>query len=66
MSKLEEIEAATEALPPEEKQQLMLFLAARLRAEGVKMPEPRKFSSEQMAAWIAEDEADMIRFRKGR
>jgi hypothetical protein len=66
VSKLEEIEAAAEALPPEEKQQLMLFLATRLRAQGVKMPEPRKFSSEQTAAWIAEDEADMARFRKGR
>ena len=66
MSKLEEIEAAAETLAPEEKQQLMLFLATRLRAQGVKTPEPRKFSSELTAAWIAEDEADMARFRKGR
>ena len=66
MSKLEEIEAAVESLPPEEKQELMLFLATRLRAQGVKLPEPRKFSSEQMAAWAAEDEADMTRFRDGR
>jgi len=63
VSKLEEIEAAAEALPPEEKQQLMLFLATRLRAQGLKMPEPRKFSSDQMAAWVAEDEADMSRFQ---
>ena len=63
MSKLEEIEAAAEALPPEEKQQLMLFLATRLRAQGLKMPEPLKFSSDQMAAWVAEDEADMSRFQ---
>ena len=66
MSKLEEIEAAAETLPLEEKQQLMLFLATRLRAQGVKMPEPRKFSSEQITAWIAEDEADMARFRKAK
>ena len=66
MSKLEEIEAAAESLPPEQKQELMLFLATRLRAQGVKLPEPRNFSREQMAAWIAEDEADMARFRDGR
>jgi hypothetical protein len=66
MSKLEEIEAAAEMLPPEEKQELMLFLAARLRTEGARMPEPRKFSREQMAGWIAEDEADLRRFREGK
>jgi hypothetical protein len=43
----------------------MLFLAARLRAQSPPMPEPRKFSREQTAAWIAEDEADMQRFREG-
>lgn len=66
MSKLEEIEAAAEALPPEQKQELMLFLAARLRAEGIKLPDPRKFSPEQAAAWVSEDEADMARFRNGK
>ena len=66
MSKLDEIEAATETLAPEEKQQLMLFLATRLRGQGVRMPEPRKFSRDQMAGWIAEDEADMRRFQQGK
>lgn len=66
MSKLEEIEAAADSLPPEQKQELMLFLAARLRAQGGKLPESSQFSSEQMAAWAAEDEADMTRFRDGR
>jgi hypothetical protein len=66
VSKLDEIEAAAEALTPEEKQQLMLFLATRLRGQGGGMPEPRKFSREQMADWIAEDEADMRRFQQGR
>jgi hypothetical protein len=65
VSKLEEIEAAAEALGREEKQQLMLFLATRMRAQGVPLPEPRKFSREQMAGWIAEDEADMRRFQQG-
>jgi hypothetical protein len=66
MSNLAEIEAAADALPPEQKQELMLFLAARLRAQDAPMPEPRKFSREQTAAWIAEDGADMQRFREGK
>ena len=65
MSTLAEIEAAVEALSPEQKQELILFLVARLRADGAKLPPPRKFSREQMGAWIAEDEADMERFRRG-
>lgn len=65
MTTLAEIEAAAEDLPPEEKQELILFLATRLRGAGVKLPEPRKFTREQIAGWIAEDEADMQRFRDG-
>jgi hypothetical protein len=64
MSTLAEIEAAAEALSPEQKQGLFLFLAARLRAEGDDLPEPRKFSREKMAAWIAQDEEDMRRFNE--
>ena len=66
MSRLDEIEAAAEALAPEEKQELMLFLATRMRGQGLPMPEPRKFSRDQMAGWIAEDEADMRRFEQGK
>ena len=66
MSKLEEIEAAAEALPLKEKQELVRFLVTRLRAEGAKMPEPRKFSQEQVASWIEEDEADLRRFQQGK
>ncbi len=65
MSSLAEIEAAADALPPEQKQELMLFLSTRLRAVGARLPEPRQFSREQTAAWIAEDEADLRRFREG-
>jgi hypothetical protein len=64
MSTLSEIEAAVERLLPEQKQELMLFLAARLRAQGAKAPEPLQFSREQVAGWIAEDEADLRRFQK--
>src|SRR5881227_3851127 len=63
MSTLAEIEAAADALSPEQKQELMLFLAARLRANGAKMPEPRVFSSDEIANWIARDEADLARFK---
>ncbi|HWF19741.1 MAG TPA: hypothetical protein VG754_10755 [Verrucomicrobiae bacterium] len=65
MSKLDEIEAAAESLPVEEKQQLLLFLVTRLRAQGAKMLEPRIFSREQIAGWIEEDEADLRRFQQG-
>jgi hypothetical protein len=44
VSTLSEIERAAEALPPGDKQELMLFLAARLRTEGARLPEPRRFS----------------------
>ena len=39
MSKLLEIEAAAEALPPEQKEELVRFLTARLRPPE---PQPRK------------------------
>lgn len=63
MSTLAEIEAAVEALAPSEKQELLLFLASRLRAEGVDLPEPRRFSKAQVDAWVAEDEADLKSFK---
>lgn len=64
VSTLAEIEAAADALPPKEKQELMLFLGARLRAHGAELPEPREFSPEQLADWVKEDETDMQRFRE--
>ena len=63
MSTLAEIEAAADALSPEQKQELMLFLAARRRANGAKMPEPRAFSPDEIANWIARDETDLARFK---
>jgi hypothetical protein len=64
MSTLAEIEAAAEALPAEQKQELIVFLGARLRTQGARMPEPRRFSEQQMAEWMAEDQADLRRFRE--
>ena len=63
MSTLAEIEAAADALPDGDKQQLLLFLAARLRAQAGQLPTPRTFSPEQLKDWIAVDEAEMRRYR---
>jgi hypothetical protein len=65
MSTISEIEAVVDALPAAEKQELLLFLVARLREQSDQLPAPRRFSSEQLSAWIAEDDADMQRFRGG-
>ncbi|HZZ41326.1 MAG TPA: hypothetical protein VFE58_00175 [Tepidisphaeraceae bacterium] len=65
MTTLAEIEAAVEALPPDQKQQLLLFLTAGMRAQGVPLPRPHKFSSAQINKWIVQDESDMRRFREG-
>ena len=64
MSTLAEVEAAADALTPEQKQELLLFVATRLRAQGGKPPEVRKFSREQMAGWFAQDVADMQQFNE--
>jgi hypothetical protein len=64
MVTLAEIESAAAGLSPAEKQELMLFLASRLRAEGATLPEPRKFTRNEMAGWIEEDEADVRRLRE--
>ena len=66
MSTLTEIEAAAETLSPEEQRELFLFLAARLRAgrDAGSAPEPRRFTPERMADWVARDEADMARLRR--
>lgn len=64
MSTLAEIEQAAEKLTPQQKQELMLFLGARLRTEGARLPGPRRFSREQVQSWIADDEAELKRFRE--
>ena len=64
MTTLAEIESAADALPVEQKRELLLFLAARLRADRASLPEPRDFTRGQIEAWIAEDEEDMRRLRE--
>ena len=65
MTTLTEIKTAAAALPPEQQLELLLFLAARLRARSPQLLAPRKFSREQMKAWIADDEEGMRRFKTG-
>ena len=62
MTTLPEIEAAADALSPQQKQELFLFLAARLRTDATQLPTPREFSREQIDSWIADDEEGMRRF----
>ena len=64
MSTLAEIERAAEALSPDEKERLILFLAARLRSKDVRTPPPRTLTREQIDAWIAEDEAELRSFKR--
>jgi hypothetical protein len=63
MSTLAEIEIAADSLSPEEKEELLRFLAMRLRKERPQ-PTPRIYSDEELAAMIAEDEADGARLRR--
>lgn len=64
MNTLDEIETAADTLSSQEKQELLLFLATRLRRERKQEWSPRRFSREQIEGWIAEDEADMERLRQ--
>jgi hypothetical protein len=66
MSTLAEIEAAADALPAQQQEELFLYLAVRLRAGAGQPPPPREFSREQIQTWIADDEEGMRRFREGR
>jgi hypothetical protein len=58
MRTLAELERDVESLSPEDKQRLMVFLAARLRADSPRIPPPRTFSRDEIEAWIKEDEED--------
>ena len=65
MSTLAEIEKAADALPPEQQQELLLFLATRLHGKTGPLPPPRDIPREQIEQWIAEDEAGHRRFLAG-
>ena len=63
MSTLAEIETAADALPPEQKEELLRFLAMRLRKERPQA-KPRVYSDQEISAMLAEDEADGARLRQ--
>lgn len=63
MTTLIEIERAVAGLPSSEKTELLLYVAQSLRAQQAPLPEPRRFSDEQLQAWVDEDEEAMRRFR---
>jgi len=65
MSTHTEIEAAADSLSPEEKEELLRFLAMRLRKERPQ-PAPRIYSDEEVASMLAEDEEDGERLRQSR
>lgn len=66
MSTLVEIESAADALSVPEKQELLLFLATRLQAGGQTLPPPRRFTREQVAAWVTADEEEWQRVQAAR
>lgn len=65
MSTLAEIEAAADSLPSDQKEELLRFLAVRLRRERA-LPAPRVYSGEEISSMVAEDDAAGERFRQGR
>ena len=65
MSTLAEIEQAADTLPPEQQQELLLFLATRLHGKAGALPPPRDIPREQIEQWIAEDETGHRRFLAG-
>lgn len=65
MSTLAEIKAAADSLSSEQKEELLRFLAMRVRRERT-LPAPRVYSDEELAVMLAEDEAAGARFQPGR
>jgi hypothetical protein len=60
MSSLAEIELAADSLSPEEEEELLRFLAIRLRKQRLQTA-PRICSDEELAAMLAEDERLLTR-----
>ena len=64
MSTVQEIEAAADLLPADKKEELLRFLAVRLRKDRAQ-PQPRIYSAEEVAAMVAEDEEGFRKFKAG-
>ena len=65
MKTLAEIERAVGSLSEGDKEELLRFLAMRLRKDRA-FPEPRVYSDAELASMVAEDEADGREFRQER
>ncbi len=65
MNTLAEIEQATERLSVEEKEELLRFLAMRLREER-SQAQLRRYSQTELEEMVAEDEADGATLRSSR
>jgi hypothetical protein len=63
MSTLAEIEAAAESLAPDEQQELLLFLAARLQVAGVALTSPHQIPTGQISSNL-DDAAPIPYFRR--
>jgi hypothetical protein len=59
MTTLAEIETAADSLSSEEKEELLRFLAMRLRQDRA-MPQPRIYSDEKLTAMLAETEHSAV------
>jgi len=64
VSTLVEIENAADSLSSEEKEELLRFLAMRLRGNRI-LPKPRIYSDKELTIMLAEDKADGELFRQG-
>src|SRR5438552_2542169 len=65
MSTLSEIETAADSLSSEEKEQLLRFLAMRLRKDRA-MPKTRIYSDKELATMLAEDERPAVSHGQGK
>lgn len=65
MSSVQEITEAVSHLDQEDLGQVGLFVLRKIRESG-RLPEPRRFTKEEVEGWIAEDERDMADLRAGR
>jgi hypothetical protein len=65
MKSLWEIQQASDALPIEEKKELMAFLLMRLRGAVDEVPPVHDIPKETIDAWVADDEKGYKKFLAG-
>jgi hypothetical protein len=65
MKLLWEIQQASDALPIQEKKELVAFLLMRLRGAGDELPPVRDIPKETIDAWVTDDEEGYKKFLAG-